>query len=229
MPGDDLIPFQDRREAGRVLASSLAAYRDRGDVLVLALTRGGVPVGYEVAKSLRARLDVIVVRKLGFPAQPELAMGAIAPGGIRVLERGVIERLGVPDRVIETVTVHETKELGRRERLYRGAMPPADPRGMTVIVVDDGIATGSSMRAAIASVRARGAARVIVAVPVAPPVARHEFGRLADDFVAIAEPFDFQAVGQWYVDFGQTSDEEVRQLLAGSALAPGTRRLAPGP
>lgn len=227
--GDGPPPFVDRAEAGKVLASSLTAYRDRSDVLVLALTRGGVPVGYEVAKGLRARLDVIVVRKLGFPVQPELAMGAIGPGGIRVLQPGVVEGLGIPDRVVEAVTVRETKELERREHLYRGDIPPADPRGKAVIVVDDGIATGSSMRAAIASVRARGAARVIVAVPVAPPAARREFSHLADEFVCVAQPLDFVAVGQWYVDFSQTGDEEVRRLLARSALEAESRRLAPGP
>jgi putative phosphoribosyl transferase len=227
--GDETAPFVDRAEAGKVLASSLSGYRDRSDVLVLALTRGGVPVGYEVAKSLRARLDVIVVRKLGFPGQPELAMGAIGPGGIRVLEPGVVHGLGIPDRVVDAVTSREAKELERRERFYRDELPPADPRGMTVIVVDDGIATGSSMRAAIASVRARGAARVIAAVPVAPPAARRELSRLADEFVCVAEPVDFVAVGQWYVDFGQTSDEEVRRLLAQSALEAESEGLSPGP
>lgn len=217
--GDDIGPFADRRDAGRRLALRLAEYRDRGDVLVLALTRGGVPVGHEVATILRAPLDVIVVRKLGFPGQPELAMGAIASGGIRVLEPGVVESLGIPDEVIEEVTAREAKELQRREHLYRGDVPRANPAGMTVIVVDDGIATGSSMRAAIASVRAQGAARVIVAVPVAPLPARGVMERLADDFVCVAEPADFFAVGQWYVDFGQTSDDEVTQLLASAHTA----------
>lgn len=215
--------FVDRADAGRVLAATLDGYRDRHDVLVLALPRGGVPVGYEVAKRLRARLDVIVVRKLGFPEQPELAMGAIAPGGIRVLDHRVVDDLGVTAGVLDRVVARETAELERRERLYRGDLPPADPSGMTAIVVDDGIATGSSMRAAIASIRARDAARVIVAVPVAPPAARRELSSLADGFLCVAEPLDFRAVSQWYADFGQTSDEEVRRLLAQAALEAAAR------
>lgn len=206
-------PYRDRREAGRRLAAGLAAYRGRTDVLVLGIPRGGVPVAYELARALGAPLDVIVVRKLGVPFQPELAMGAIASGGIRVLNVDVVEELGYPDSVIEAVAERELRELERREHAYRGERPALDPAGKTAIVADDGLATGSSMRAAVTSLRTRAAAAVVVAVPVGAQSTCREIGRIADDVVCPLQPETFMAVGQWYEDFGQTSDDEVRQLL----------------
>lgn len=206
-------PYRDRREAGRRLAAGLAAYRGRTDVLVLGIPRGGVPVAYELARALGAPLDVIVVRKLGVPFQPELAMGAIASGGIRVLNVDVVEELGYPDSVIEAVAERELRELERREHAYRGERPALDPAGKTAIVADDGLATGSSMRAAVTSLRTRAAAAVVVAVPVGAQSTCREIGRIADDMVCPLQPETFMAVGQWYEDFGQTSDDEVRQLL----------------
>lgn len=210
---DAMQPYRDRREAGRRLATALAAYRGRRDLLVLGIPRGGVPVAYEIALALGATLDVVVVRKLGVPFQPELAMGAIASGGIRVLNSEVVDELGYPDSVIEEVTAHELKELERRETAYRGDRPAVDPAGKIAIVVDDGLATGSSMRAAVTSLRQRGAASVVVAVPVGAGSTCRQLAHLADDVVCPLQPEAFVAVGQWYEDFGQTSDDEVRRLL----------------
>jgi predicted phosphoribosyltransferase len=182
-------------------------------VLVLALPRGGVPVAYEVARALGAPLDVFVVRKLGVPGYKELAMGAIATGGMRVLNDRLVERLDIPDHVIDAVAEREQRELTRRERLYRCGRPPLDFRGRTVVLVDDGLATGATMHAAIAALRQRQPARIVVAVPTASPETCEEIKAEADDVICAITPEPFHAVGRWYQDFSQTSDEEVRQLL----------------
>jgi putative phosphoribosyl transferase len=211
--------FENRRDAGERLSWRLVGYRGRKDILVLGIPRGGVPVAYEVARALAAPLDVIVVRKLGVPFQPELAMGAISSGGVRVLNADVVKALGIPDQVIEEVAASESVELERRERLFRGGLQGLDPVGRSVIVVDDGLATGSSMRAAIAGLRARGAASVVVAVPVGPPSTCEEIEALADAFVCLSQPARLRSVGEWYEDFGQTTDDEVRQLLEAARAA----------
>src|ERR1700716_4316092 len=205
--------FRDRREAGRLLAEKLKAYANRQDVIVLALPRGGVPVAYEVARALGAPLDVFVVRKLGVPGYEELAMGALATGGVRVLNDQVVERLGIPQHVIDAVAAREQQELARRERLYRGDRPPPDLRGRTVILVDDGLATGATMRAAVNALRQQQAGRIVVAVPIAPPEICEQLTGEVDDIICAVTPEPFYAVGCWYRDFSQTSDEEVRQLL----------------
>ena len=205
--------FRDRREAGRLLATQLAAYAHRPDVLVLALPRGGVPVAFEVARALHAPLDVLIVRKLGIPGEEELAMGAIASGGVCVFNDDVVQRLGIPEEVIHTVAVHEQHELERRERLYRGDRPAYEVRGRTIILVDDGIATGATMRAAIAAVRKRHPPRIVMAVPVAASSTCMEFAAQVDELVCISRPEAFFAVGFWYEDFSPTTDEQVRDLL----------------
>ena len=210
--------FRNRNDAGAELARRLSEFTGREDVVVLALPRGGVPVACEVAQALRVPLDVFVVRKLGTPGQPELAMGAIASGGTRVLNRDVVDSLGIPDWLIEQVAHNEEIELERRERQYRGGRPALDVSGRTVILVDDGLATGSTMRAAAAALRVRNAKRIIVAVPVA---ARSNCDQLRDEGLEVVcpnTPEPFLAVGQWYRDFSQTSDEEVRELLQRAAL-----------
>jgi predicted phosphoribosyltransferase len=209
--------FANRREAGRELAKRLPIYADRGDVLVLALPRGGVPVGYEVARALHAPLDVFVVRKLGLPGLEELAMGAIASGGVRVLNEDLVHRLDVPEDVVEAVVAQEEAELQRREQAYRGHRPPADPRNRTVILVDDGLATGSTMRAAVKALRRQHPARIVIAVPVGAPETCAELARVADEAVCARMPEPFGAVGFWYSDFEQTTDEEVRDLLEQAA------------
>jgi len=206
-------PFANRREAGVELASQLRQYAGRTDVVVLALPRGGVPVAYEVAEALDAPLDIFLVRKLGLPGHPELAMGAIASGGVRVLNEDVVRWYSVPERAIEAVAREEQAELERREREYRRGRPLIDLRGKTVILVDDGLATGSTMKAAVGAVRQHGPARVVVAVPVGAPAACEEFSDITDETVCARAPEPFSAVGQWYYDFSQTTDEEVRQLL----------------
>jgi predicted phosphoribosyltransferase len=209
--------FRDRTEAGRQLAAKLTAYADRPDVLVLALPRGGVPVAFEVARALHAPLDVFLVRKLGVPGHEELAMGAIASGGVRVLNEDAVRGLGIPDDVLDAVSEGELRELERRERAYRGGRPAPPVRGRTVILVDDGLATGSTMRAAVAALRRQGPARVVVAVPVGSPETCAEFQAEADEAVCARTPEPFYAVGLWYEDFSQTSDEEVRDLLERAA------------
>jgi putative phosphoribosyl transferase len=209
--------FRDRADAGRVVAERLRNYADKPDVIVLALPRGGAPVGYEVARALHAPMDVFVVRKLGIPGHEELAMGAVATGGVRVLNNQVVRALGIPDDVIDAVANWELKELERRERLYRGDRPPPDVRGKTVILVDDGLATGSTMLAAVQALRKLGPARIVVAVPVASPDTCELLKEYADDTVCSVTPEPFYAVGLWYRDFSQTSDEEVRELLERSA------------
>jgi predicted phosphoribosyltransferase len=209
--------FRDRAEAGQILAAKLAPYANRADMLVLALPRGGVPVAYEVAQALHAPLDVFLVRKLGLPGQVELAMGAIASGGTRVINEEVVGKLNIPDEVIEAVAVEEQRELNRREVDYREGRPPPDVHGRTIILVDDGLATGSSMRAAVAALRRQGPARIIVAVPVGARETCAELRHEADDAVCAQTPEPFYAVGAWYEDFAQISDEEVRDLLARAA------------
>jgi len=206
--------FRDRRHAGRVLAQVLAGYANRSDVFVLALPRGGVPVAYEVADVLHAPLDVLVVRKLGVPGHEEYAMGALASGGVRVLNDEVVQRLGISDAAVDAVTRHEQRELERRERLYRGGRPLPDMRGRTVILVDDGLATGSTMLAAVRALRAQQPARIVVAVPTAAAETCVQLRSEADEVVCATTPEPFGAVGMWYDDFSQTSDEEVRELLA---------------
>jgi putative phosphoribosyl transferase len=205
--------FHDRTEAGRLLAEQLGAYANREDVLVLALPRGGVPVAFEVATALEAPLDVFLVRKLGVPSHEELAMGAVATGGVRVLNHNVVEALAITDDVIDAVAETERKELERRERAYRGERPPPDILGRTVLLIDDGLATGTTMRAAIAAVRQQQPARIIVAVPTASPVTCDEFRTEVDDIICLTTPEPFFAVGLWYDDFSQTTDDEVRALL----------------
>jgi predicted phosphoribosyltransferase len=217
--------FVNRFEAGRVLASKLGEFSGRSDVVVLALPRGGVPVAYEVAQALHAPLDVFVVRKLGTPGQEELAMGALSPGGITVLNREVIQALGIPQQTIDAVVAREERELERRERDYRDGRPAASIRGNIAILVDDGLATGSSMRVAAKALRKEAAAQIVVAVPVASPSTCAEFETEVDKVVCATTPEPFWAVGQWYRDFSQTTDEEVRELLA-RAVAPSVPRAA---
>jgi putative phosphoribosyl transferase len=206
--------FRDRREAGQVLAEELAAYRGRDDLQVLGLARGGVPVAWEVASALRAPLDVFLVRKLGVPQWEELAMGALASGGGLVVNDNLMASLGITEEALRATIDRETVELHRRETAYRGDRPPADPKGLTVIIVDDGIATGASMLAAVRAVRAAAPASVVVAVPVGAASACNQLGREADDVVCATMPPSFEAVGQVYADFHQVSDDEVRELLA---------------
>ena len=206
--------FADRAEAGRELAAALTDYRDRDEVVVLALPRGGVPVAFEVARALHAPLDVFVVRKLGLPAQPELAMGAIASGGIQVLNDEVVTALGVPHEIIEKVAVREREELARRERLYRGERAGQSVEGKTVILIDDGVATGSTMRAAIKALREQKPAELVVAIPVAPPETVEALRTEADRVVCTRTPEPFLALGAWYASFPQTPDAEIQDLLA---------------
>jgi predicted phosphoribosyltransferase len=217
--------FRDRREAGWVLAEHLEEYAGAPNLLVLALPRGGVPVGFEVARALHAPLDVFVVRKLGVPGHEELAMGAIATGGVRVLAEDVIGSLGLSERDVAAVAAQEQVELEGRERAFRDGRPAPEVRGRTVILVDDGLATGSTMRAALLALRAQGPARLVVAVPVGAPETCEMLQRAADDVVCAATPEPFMAVGVWYADFTQTSDAEVRELLreAGTAAPTGAR------
>lgn len=205
--------FRDRVDAGQQLAAKLTEYAGKPDVLVLGLPRGGVPVAFEVAKALNARLDMFLVRKLGVPGHEELAMGAIASGGIRVLNDEVIDMLRVPDDVVDAVAESEQQELERRENAYREGRPPPDVRGLTVILVDDGLATGSTMRAAAEALRQEAPRRLIVAVPVAARETCDEFRDRVDDVVCASTPEPFHAVGQWYENFPQTTDDEVRELL----------------
>jgi putative phosphoribosyl transferase len=211
--------FRDRTEAGQLLASKLTAYIDHPDVLVLALPRGGVPVAFEVARALHAPLDVLVVRKLGVPGYEELAMGAIASGGIRVLNDDVVRMLGISEAAINKEAAQEQHEVERRECLYRGDRPASEVHGRTIILVDDGIATGATMRAGVAAVRQRQPARIIIAVPVAASATCEEFGAQVDELVSVIRPEEFYAVGSWYEHFTQTTDEEVRNLLEHAANA----------
>jgi putative phosphoribosyl transferase len=208
-----MAQFRDRRDAGRKLAQKLVHYAGRSDVIVLALPRGGVPVAYEVARALSTPLDILVVRKLGLPGQDELAIGAIAPGGIRVLNEDIIHSLNIPEEVINRVAQRELQELQRRERDYRGDRPAPEVRDRTVILIDDGLATGASMRAAIAGLRARHAARIVVAVPTAARETCEVFRFEVDEIVCSITPEPFYGVGRSYDDFSQTTDDEVRALF----------------
>ena len=208
-----MMRFQNREEAGQLLAMELSHHANRKNLLILALPRGGVPVAHEVARVLHAPLDLLLVRKLGVPGHEETAMGAIATGRIRLLNKQMIATLGVTPESVAEVERLEGEELERRERLYRATRPPLDARGKTVILVDDGIATGSTMQAAITSLRQRHAGRIVVASPVAPASVVTLLRQMADEVVCIQTPEDFGGVGQWYDDFSQTSDEEVRRLL----------------
>jgi predicted phosphoribosyltransferase len=206
--------FQDRAEGGKLLAKELGKYADRKDVLILGLPRGGVPVGFQVANALRAPLDVFVVRKLGSPGHEELAMGAIATGGVRILNHGIVHAMNIPDEVIEAVSARERLELKRRELAYRGHALSPEIRGKTIILVDDGIATGSTMLAAVAALKQQQPARIVVAAPTAPASSCDELQVVANEVVVISRPDPFYSVGQAYEIFGQTSDEEVRELLS---------------
>ncbi|BAO88521.1 phosphoribosyltransferase [Caballeronia cordobensis] len=205
--------FENRREAGRELARLLNEYANRDDVTVLALPRGGVPVAYEVARALGARLDVLVVRKLGVPVQPELAMGAIASGDAFFLDERIVDYAGVDKHDLERVIARERAELERREKLYRGDMPPLDMNGRIAIVVDDGMATGATMKAAAMSLRHAHPSKIVAALPVAPLDSEARIEDIVDDFVCVMRPERYFGVGQFYVDFDQTSDDEVRELL----------------
>jgi putative phosphoribosyl transferase len=215
-----MIRFRDRRDAGRHLARAVAQVVESGPtpepgkVVVLGLPRGGVPVAFEIAVAIGAPLDVFVVRKLGVPGHPELAMGAIAPGGIEVLSQNLVAELGITPAEVAEVAARERRELERRERLFRDDRPPIDLSGRTAIVVDDGLATGSTMEAAVAALRALGPASIIVAVPVGARESCQRLKQSADRIVCLETPVPFNAVGEWYDDFVQTTDEEVRQLLA---------------
>jgi putative phosphoribosyl transferase len=208
--------FRDRAQAGRVLAERLAQYAGRDDVLVLGLPRGGVPVAAEVARALGAPLDVFLVRKLGLPGQEELAMGALASGGALVLNEELVEALRLPPSLIEQVARREEEELRRRVELYRGARPPPEVAGKTVVLVDDGLATGSTMRAAVAALRRLEPARIVVAVPTAPVSTCEELRPEVDELICARTPQPFYAVGVWYENFDQVGDDEVRELLEAS-------------
>ena len=216
--------YRDREDAGRHLAAELREYAGRDDVLVLALPRGGVPVGYEVARALDAPLDVFLVRKLGVPGHEELAMGAISTGGVRVMNEQVLAMVPVSEAAIAAVAAQEERELERREREYRGDRPVPKLGGRTVILVDDGLATGSTMRAAVLAVRAHEPERLVVAVPVAAAETCDEFRSDVDEIVCAITPEPFVAVGLWYDDFSQTTDDEVKQLLDAAPNKPGAAR-----
>jgi predicted phosphoribosyltransferase len=205
--------YRNRREAGQVLAALLAGYRGHPDVVVLGLPRGGVPVAYEIATALHAPLDVMVVRKLGVPGHEELAMGAIASGGVQVVNEEVVRHLGLTPAILASVAAIEQRELARREQAYRGERPPVPVEGRTVILVDDGLATGSTMRAAVTALRRRHPARIVVAVPTAAPETCEELKGQVEEIVCAMTPTPFYGVGEWYEEFGQTADEEVRELL----------------
>ncbi|HFC52860.1 MAG TPA: phosphoribosyltransferase [Gammaproteobacteria bacterium] len=214
-------PIHDRATAGRQLAAALRHYAGRDDLIVLALPRGGVPVAAGIARSLGAPLDVLLVRKLGLPGHPELAMGAIASGGVQVMNEDVVRHAGVSEEAVDAVLARERQELERRERVYRGDRPWPELTGRCVILVDDGLATGATMKAAIDAVRRQGAARIVVAVPVAPPQTVAELKPLVDEVVCPLQPESFMAIGQWYRDFHQVSDAEVKGELDELAPSPG--------
>ena len=221
---NDYQAFIDRRHAGRVLASHLTNYAGRDDVIVLALPRGGVPVAYEVASALGVPMDIFLVRKLGTPGHRELAMGAIASGGVRVLNEDVVRWYGISEAAIEHIAREEQEELARRERAYRDDRPAPDLANRIVILIDDGLATGSTMRAAAHAVRAQRPARVVIAVPVGAPQTCSELAAIADEVICVNTPEPFSAVGQWYLNFDQTDDNEVRELLRKSATTPQVHR-----
>ena len=213
MAGGYSPPFRDRRDAGRVLAGRLTAYANRSDTVILALPRGGVPVAYEIAQALHAPLDIFLVRKLGVPGHEELAMGAIASGGVRVMNDEIVGMFGLREQDIASVAAREATEIARRERAYRGDHPPLPVRDKTVILIDDGLATGATMRAAAQAIRAQGPAKLVIAVPVAASSTCDAFRAEVDEIVCAATPEPFYGVGLWYQDFSQTTDDEVRTLL----------------
>ena len=213
------VPFRDRIDAGRQLAARLARYANRKDVIILGLPRGGVPVAFEVACALNAPLDVFLVRKLGVPGHEELAMGAIAMGGVLVLNEDVVQHLRIPHDLIDAVAARERAELERRDREYRDGRPPPDMSGRIAILVDDGLATGSTMRAAVAALRRLDPARIVVGVPTGAPESCGEIGRQVDEIECVETPGPFYAVGAWYEDFSQTTDAEIRELLERAAHA----------
>lgn len=210
--------LKNRREAGRLLARKMEGRSDLSNAIVLALPRGGVPVGFEIAKALTIPLDIFIVRKLGVPGQEELALGAIATGGVRVINDEVVRSFDIPEVLIQTIASRESRELEHREQLYRQGRPPAEVSGLTVIVTDDGLATGATMRAAVRALRALGAARIIVAVPVAPLDTYEKLRKVADEVVCLMTPSLFFAIGEWYEDFSQVSDEEVGETLHEAAI-----------
>jgi predicted phosphoribosyltransferase len=205
--------FKDRVDAGKKLAKELSKYANRSDVLILALPRGGVPVAFEVAKELNVRMDVFIVRKLGVPGNEELAMGAISSDNIRVLNEDVVRSFQIPERIINMVSENELKELERRERAYRGDRPKPEISGSTVILIDDGLATGATMRAAAAAIKTKNPAKIVVAVPTGARDTCELFGREVDEVICVATPEPFYGVGAWYGNFSQTTDEEVCELL----------------
>lgn|SRR5487761_75457 len=205
--------FRDRTEAGQILAALLTAYANRGDVLALALPRGGVPVGYEVARALHIPLDVLVVRKLGVPGEEELAMGALATGNVRILNENIVRSMHISDATIDRVTAREQKELDRRESLYRNNHPAYDVQGRTILLVDDGIATGATMAAAIKALKQQQPAQIIVAVPTAPPSTCQELVEEGIEIVCVMQPEPFFGVGYWYEQFPQVSDDEIASML----------------
>lgn len=207
------LPFDNRTQAGRLLGQALLHYAGREDIIVLALPRGGVPVAFEVVKAINAPLDLMLVRKLGTPGQEELAMGAIAPGEVRVLNPEIVHSLRISEEIIEAVAKRERKELDRRQRAYRGDRPPPQVQGRCVILVDDGLATGATMRTAIKAIRQQQPSRIVVAVPVAPADTVQTLREEANEVVCLATPEPFWAIGSWYREFPQTSDEEVKDLL----------------
>jgi putative phosphoribosyl transferase len=206
-------PFPSRTDAGAELATLLQQYAGRAEVVVLGLPRGGVPVAHEIARALGVPLDILLVRKLGVPGHPELAMGAIASGGVRVLNDDVVRWYGIPQAVIDEVAHEEQRELERREQAYRDGRTPVPLFGRTVLLVDDGLATGSTMKAAVQAIRALSPSRIVIAVPVGAAETCRELSEVADEIVCARSPANFRAVGQWYVDFSQTTDAEVRDLL----------------
>lgn len=209
--------FRNRREAGRLLADQLQAYQNQPDVLVLGLPRGGVPVAFEIAQALQAPLDICLVQKLGVPDHAELAMGAIASGGVRVLNNSVLNSLGITNDTVDRVAAQAQQELQRRDRLYRGDRPEPDIQGQTIILVDDGVATGSTMRAALEVLQAQQPGQLIVAIPVAPPEVCLSLKAKADEVICLVRPAPFHALSFWYEDFDQMSDDTVQQLLAQTA------------
>lgn len=213
------LPFHDRCQAGRLLAGRLSEYQNRSDVLLLALPRGGVPVAFEVAECLRAALDVFVVRKLGVPGQEELAFGAIGSGGVRVLNSMLIREWGITEETINAIASLEQRELERRERIYRGTRPPPEVRGQTVILIDDGVATGATMLVAAKALRREDPGKTVIAVPVAAPDTCEKLRLYVDEIVCAATPEPFYAVSRWYQDFSETTDDEVRDLLERAALS----------
>jgi putative phosphoribosyl transferase len=226
---DDRRAFQDRKEAGRELAGRLRKYAGRNDVIVLALPRGGVPVAFEVAEALGAPLDLFLVRKLGTPGHRELAMGAIASGGVRVLNNDVVQWYGISPEAIDAVAREEQRELERRESTYREGRLAASLESKIVILIDDGLATGSTMRAAVQAVKQLKPARIVVAVPVGAPETCEDLSEIADEVLCARMPQPFSAVGQWYLNFEQTTDEEVRQLLRAHSRVVGAKHASPLP